>query len=198
MHTAELAGTVERDTAEPDVTELLRRAAAGHQGAWAELTRRYTPLLRARARRYRLQEADELDAIQTTWLRLAENVHRIHTPKHLAGWLATVISRECLLTLRRSARTVLADEVVLSVQDAAPGPEQTVIDAYSRAVVRDAVAELPPQRQALLGALFAGDGKPYTQIARDVGMPSGSLGPTRARTLTELRRILEQRGLTAA
>lgn len=179
-------------------TELLRLAAAGQQGAWAELVARYTPLLRARVRQYRLQEADGLDVMQTTWLRLAEHVDEIRTPEHLAGWLATVVSRECLRTLRAASRTTPVDEVFLTVPDTAAGPEQIVVDGFTRGALRAAVAELPPRRQALLGALFAEDRKPYAQIAQDFGMPIGSLGPTRARTLTELRGILERGGLTEA
>ena len=59
--------------------ELLRRAAAGHADAWAAIVARYTPMLQGRVRRYRLQDADAHDVIQVTWLRLAQNLDRIHT-----------------------------------------------------------------------------------------------------------------------
>lgn len=178
-----------------DPADLLRGVAAGRPGAWTELVRTYTPLLQARARRYRLQDADTLDAIQTTWVRLAENIHRIHTPEHLAGWLATVVSRECLRTLRRDSRTVSADEWFLARPDDRAGPESLAVDAAAAADLRSAMAELPAQRRSLLEALFAEDRKPYAEIAGDLGMPIGSLGPTRARSLLELRRLLECRGV---
>src|SRR4051794_8089569 len=90
---------------EPESTaELLRRTAGGDQAGWAELVHRYTPLLYARMRPYRLQQADQLDVVQTVWLRLAQHIHRIHTPEHLGGWLATVIARECQSLLRRARR----------------------------------------------------------------------------------------------
>jgi DNA-directed RNA polymerase specialized sigma24 family protein len=73
-----------------DPADLLRRAAAGHADAWAAIVARYTPVLRGRVRRYRLQDADAHDVIQVTWLRLAQHLDRIHTPEHLAGWLAAV------------------------------------------------------------------------------------------------------------
>jgi RNA polymerase sigma factor (sigma-70 family) len=186
-------------TADPTAeatADLLDRAAAGRPDAWAELTRRYTPLLRARAPRYRLQEADALDAIQTTWLRLAEHLHAIRSPDHLAGWLATVVGRECLRITTQRARTIVSDEVGLAEPNAGAGPEQAVVDAHLRRALRAALAELSPARRALVGALFADDRKPYAEIAREAGMPIGSLGPTRARALAELRRILERRGLT--
>lgn len=176
-------------------TELLRRAGADDPAAWSELVRRYTPLLRARAASHRLQEADALDAVQVTWLRLAEHAHRIHTPEHLAGWLATTMSRECLRILRHHGRMLTAEGVMAVEPDPGVGPEQAVIDDYVRRVLSDAVGELPPRLQRLVGELFGEERRPYAEIAREVRIPVGSIGPTRARTLNQLRGILERRGL---
>ena len=178
-----------------DPADRLRRAAAGHADAWAAIVARYTPVLRGRVRRYRLQDADAHDVIQVTWLRLAQHLDRIHTPEHLAGWLAAVASRECLRVLRDRARTVVIPDV--GPVDAGPGPEQLVVDEMDRAELRAAVAEalatLPPRRRELLAALFADDGRSYARIAREVGIPVGSIGPTRARALAHLRRLVERR-----
>lgn len=194
--------TIERPTAlfksleSADPADLLSRVAAGRSNAWAELVQTYTPLLRARVRRYQLQDADAFDVMQTTWVRLSENLDRIHTPQHLAGWLATVVSRECLRVLRMQSRTVLGDEFGLDQADEGQDPEQRAVDSADARELHTAIADLPPQRQALLAALFAGDGKSYAEIAHDLDIPVGSLGPTRARTLRELRRLLERRGVT--
>ncbi|MDQ4020382.1 MAG: hypothetical protein M3257_01845 [Actinomycetota bacterium] len=53
-------------------------------------------------RSFRLQEADALDAVQMTWLRLAENAHRVQFPEKLGGWLATTARRECLRIQRQA------------------------------------------------------------------------------------------------
>lgn len=180
-------------TTTPVITsdELLRRVADGRPGAWAELIARYTPLLRSRAARYRLQEADTLDVMQVTWVRLAENIGRIHTPEHLGGWLATVVSRECQKVGRERRRMVLVEGVGESDAAAEPGPEQRAIDNELAGRMRVAVAALPPRRRDLVLALFADERRPYARIARELGVPIGSLGPTRARTLRELRGMLE-------
>ncbi|MCX6464685.1 MAG: sigma-70 family RNA polymerase sigma factor [Pseudonocardiales bacterium] len=175
--------------------ELLRRVAAGHPGAWAELIDRYTPLLRSRTTRYRLQDADAHDVMQVTWMKLAENLDRIHTPEHLGGWLATVVSRECQRVARERGRVVLAEDAGESDPTPEAGPEQRAVEGDVAGLVRAAVAALPPRRRALVRALFAEDRRPYAEIARDLGMPIGSLGPTRARTLRELRGALELAGL---
>lgn len=179
-----------------DTTDLLAAAAARVPGAWTELVRRYTPLLRSRIAGFRLQEADALDVAQATWLRLAENVHRIHTPEHLGGWLATVVSRECIRVLRVGSRSVPAEEPVAAAVDPRPGPEQIAVDADVHAALRTALDALPARRRALMDALFTDDRRPYTEIALDLGMAVGSLGPTRARTLQDLRRRLELAGVS--
>lgn len=176
-------------------SDLLSAAAAGVPGAWNELVRRYTPLLRSRISGFRLQEADALDVAQATWMRLAENLHRIHTPEHLGGWLATVVQRECIRLLRHGSRALLVEEPLATAADQRPGPEDRLVDEETRAALRTALAALPPRRRALMDALFTDDRKPYTEIAQDLGMAVGSLGPTRARTLVDLRRLLDHAGV---
>jgi RNA polymerase sigma factor (sigma-70 family) len=179
-----------------DPTDLLRRAAAGQTDAWATIGARYTPMLRGRVRRYRLQDADVHDVVQVVWLRLAQNLDRIHTPAHLAGWLAAVASRECLRVLHEATRTVVSEEAGHAATDPESGPEQLAVDNVARAelhaAVDRAVATLPPRRRALLQALFAGDGRSYARISREIGIPLGSIGPTRARMLAQLRRQLDR------
>lgn len=180
-----------------DPTELLRSVAAGRPGAWAELVERYSPLLEARTRRYRLQEADAHDVVQTTWLRLAENLDRIHTPAHLAGWLSAVTSHECQRVVRDHRRTVATEEPGFPTTDSVDGPEQAAVDGDVRRVLQDALADLPPRRRALLVALFAEERRSYAEIAREHGLPIGSIGPTRARLLMLLRRSLAHSGIAA-
>ena len=182
------------ETTDHDVTDLLARASRGDQTAWTALNRRYAPLLWSRVRRYRLQEADGFDVVQTTWMRLAEHLDRIHTPEHLAGWLATVVSHECQRTLRLNSRALPTDDAASAAVEGSAGPEEQVVAAAVVAALRTAVAELPTQRRVLIETLFT-DGRPgYAQVARDLGVPIGSLGPTRARTLAELGRVLQRQG----
>src|SRR4051794_3846555 len=56
-----------------EIGELPARAARRDPLAWEEIVRRYSGLVWARVRSLRLQEADAVDAVQLTWLRLAEN-----------------------------------------------------------------------------------------------------------------------------
>ncbi len=184
----------------PDAAaELLRRAGAGDPRAWEEILHRYSGVVLARVRTYRLQDADALDAVQMTWLRLAENTHRIHHPERLAGWLATTAGRECLHILNQAKRTPTpTDELIDRVTDPVTNPEQRVIDAETAQILRNLVAELSPRRRRLLQALVYTDHpQPYTELAASTGIPVGSIGPTRERALCQLRKMLLRVGALA-
>ncbi|MGH3636839.1 MAG: RNA polymerase sigma factor, partial [Mycobacterium sp.] len=84
------------------IADLVLRISEGDAAAWDEILCRYGKLVSGTVRSFRLQEADALDAMQMTWLRLAENAHRVQFPEQLGGWLATTARRECLHILRQS------------------------------------------------------------------------------------------------
>ena len=94
-----------RTPSSTDIGELLARAARRDPLAWEEILRRYSGLVWARVRSCRLQDADVVDAVQMTWLRLAENCDRIEHPDRLGGWLTTTAYRECLRILRPTRQT---------------------------------------------------------------------------------------------
>jgi RNA polymerase sigma factor (sigma-70 family) len=176
-----------------NIASLLPRVANGDPRAWEEILHRYSTLVSATVRSFRLQEADTLDAIQTTWLRLAQNVHRIQHPDRLGGWLATTARRECLRILQHIRRTpILSTTVQENLTDPSTGPEQSAVDADIIRWLWKYVDELPPRRRAILQALFTNNATPYTKIATITGMPPGGIGPTRTRALQQLRQKLDQ------
>jgi RNA polymerase sigma factor (sigma-70 family) len=178
------------------VIDLLQGACDGDPAAWEEIVRRYRGRVFAKVRSFGLQDADAHDAVQMTWLRLAENCHRIQLPEHLGGWLATTASRECLRILRHQGRhPTVHDGAAEPVVDPSIGPEQRVVDAETAQRLWSLVATLSPRCQTLLGELFFDNPRPYAELARDTGIPAGSIGPTRARALIQLRCRLEGRGL---
>ncbi|HVE95697.1 MAG TPA: sigma-70 family RNA polymerase sigma factor, partial [Pseudonocardiaceae bacterium] len=140
-----------------------------------------------------LQDADTLDAVQTTWLRLAENAHRIRHPQRLGAWLATTARRECLRILRhitsisRSSPTLQEPATDLST-----GPEHITIEADTTQWLWQHVDKLPLRRRTLLRALFTDDPPPYAEIATITGIPPGGIGPTRNRALQQLRENLDK------
>jgi RNA polymerase sigma factor (sigma-70 family) len=169
------------------VARLLDAAGRGDQRAWDELVARYRDLVRAITRSYRLQDADACDAEQRTWLRLVEHRGTVRDPERLGGWLATTTSRECLRILRE--RRAGAPVEVEAVPDPAGDVEERVVDALTVDRLWALVATLPPRSRLVMRALFGGEARPYAEVSAATGIPIGSLGPTRARVLEQLRSL---------
>jgi RNA polymerase sigma factor (sigma-70 family) len=184
-----------------EVTGLVRRAAQGDQRAWQGIVDEYSGLVWSVARGFRLDEAQMADAVQTTWLRLVEHLTEIREPERLPGWLRTTTRRTCLATARQSLREQPVDAAEQSaawdhgghLDDA--GPETSAVRQDQQVLVRRAVATLPPRHRALLGMLVSSPPVSYEEISAGLGIPVGSIGPTRARILGRLRTALETAGL---
>jgi RNA polymerase sigma factor (sigma-70 family) len=174
--------------------DLLLRIGDGEPAAWVEIHRQHEKLVSTMVRSFRLQEADALDAVQMTWLRLAENAHRIQFPEQLGAWLATTARRECLRIVRQAKPAASGAIGIASetVADPSMGPEQRVIDADTSRTLWKLVAELSPRRRTLLQTLFTDNPRSYAEVADAAGIPPGGIGPTRARALQQLRRRLNE------
>lgn len=174
-----------------NVADLLARANDGDQAAWEEIVRRYDKLVLATVRSFRLQDADTLDAVQTTWLRLAENTHHLLWPERLGSWLVTTARHECLRILRHAKLPQDPIETMTdTIADPSPGPEQQALEADTAQTLWNLVEELPPRQRTLLRALFTSHPRPYAEVARTAGIPPGAIGPTRKRALRQLRNRL--------
>jgi len=170
-------------------TELVDAARAGDAEAWNHLVRRFLPLVRGVINRVRLSPADAADVNQTVWLRLVEHLDDLRDPRALPGWLATTARREALRAIDAKRRVSPVDpqeggmERIASIGEI----DDLVLAAERAQAVRDGLAELPAQRRRLLELLVAEPPLTYDEISRTLGIPIGSIGPTRARALGQLR-----------
>jgi RNA polymerase sigma factor (sigma-70 family) len=172
------------------VGERVRLARAGDPGAWDQIVRRFDGMLRAVVGRYRLSSTDAADVRQTTWLRLAENLDRLEDPARLGAWLATTARREAVRTLRSLARE-LPDEEPREPRDRDVTPvDRRLVLADRDSELWSAFSRLSVRDQRLLRMLVAEPRRSYEEIATALGMPIGSIGPTRGRALERLRREL--------
>lgn len=172
------------------VTELAHAAAAGDQDAWNRLVDRYMPLVRSVIRSYGLTGQDAEDVNQTLWLRLVEHLGDIREPRALPGWISTTTRNECVKLVRGARRTVPMDTTLESDTRAAVDRvpvDQELLRAERHQVLLEAFAELPDNQRELLLLLLVDPPLPYTEVSRRLGMPIGSIGPTRARALRRLR-----------
>jgi RNA polymerase sigma factor (sigma-70 family) len=185
---------------ETSLSRLVHDAKLGDHRAWDALVARYGGMVWAVARAHRLGDADAADASQATWLKLLEHVGDVKDPKALGGWLATTARRECLRILRHSARVdPLADVGGRdAIADGGPELDEGLLTSERDDHLWCAFETLAPRDQALLRMLAADPAPSYEEIGAALGMPIGSIGPTRARALVRLRRAVDRLGVPAA
>ena len=174
------------------VTDLVMCAREGGQRAWDAIVERYASLVWSICRRYRLDSADAADASQAVWLQLVDHIGQIRDPAALPGWLATTTARECARLVRVAHKTSPPGCHVLDAGDI-PDSQAALADdellaAERHAALREALATLPPPYQHLMALLAQDPPLPYAQISARLGIPAGSIGPTRSRCLAKLRR----------
>jgi RNA polymerase sigma factor (sigma-70 family) len=179
-------------TLERTTTELLRLAVDGDRDAWGQLMRRFEPAVSAVINSFRLQEADARDVAQRTWMQLFEHHNKIREPEAVGGWLRTTAKHECLRILRDQQRVrPLFDLRADELPDATVDVERHAVDAEMVRHVRGLLRGLPARSVTLICSLFQDSPPCYSELAADIGIPIGSIGPTRARALRSLRQLLE-------
>jgi RNA polymerase sigma factor (sigma-70 family) len=166
--------------------ELVRRARAGDEAAWAALTERYSGMLWAIARAYGLGPADAADVVQLAWLRLVEHIGALRRPERVGAWLAVTARREAARTLRHRGRSgELPPEALPD-----PATPDTVLAGRERLrAVLEAIGALPGLCRQMLRLLATSP--TYAEVSAALDIPVGSVGPARARCLASLRKRLE-------
>ena len=180
-------------------TGLADRAAAafdayrdGDEQRMAELVDLLTPLLWHSARGWGASHDGARDAVQTTWLKLVDKADTVRDPQAVLGWLLTTLRRTVIAAARRQRDVTIdltAPEQDREADD--PGPAELAQLGEHQQVLWGHVRELDERCRHLLRVVAFAERPDYARIATDLGMPVGSIGPTRGRCLAKLRRQLE-------
>lgn len=183
------------DGAGPDraarLAEGLARAQRGDVGALDGVVRELNPLLWHVARAQGLAQEDAADVVQITWMELLKRLHEIRSPQALTAWLVTTTRRQAWHTRSRLRRQVGLEPE--AADRAAEGPldvaELIAAEERQRVLWRH-IQRLSERCRALLRIVAFADRPDYAAVAEALGMPRGSIGPTRGRCLAKLREML--------
>lgn len=152
--------------------------------------KRYERLVWSVLGRYGIREEDRQDAFQTTFVALFRSLGSIENPETLPKWLAVTAAREARhLAVKGSRVSDNLDEFTELLRDGAVSPEEVAIQMQEASSVHDGLARIDARCQELLTRSFIKD-QEYGEISREMGLPIGSIGPTRARCLEKLRKLL--------
>ena len=170
----------------------FERWTAGDAVALDELVLVMTPVLWHVVRAYRLSSEVAEDVVQTTWLALVRSREAIQEATAVGGWLTTTARREAWRVAKATGRGIPVedDELARRLPDE-ESPESEVVRRDGDDRLWDAVEKLSERCQALLRIVAFEHRPDYTTIAANLGMPVGSIGPTRGRCLSKLRALIQ-------
>jgi RNA polymerase sigma factor (sigma-70 family) len=198
-----MAGRAKRPAAERDGWDdarLVQACRDGDEEAWAVLIERYRRLIYSIAVRYGAQPADAADIFQAVCLEWYAELPKLRKVESLRSWLISVATHEAFRWKQRvrrlSVREGSAEDAEATV--AAP-PQPDLIEMSQREqTLRDAVQGLPVRCREMVTLLFFSDPPlPYAEVARTLGLATGSIGFIRGRCLKKLQRALQAAGFDA-
>jgi len=184
--------------------ELIAACLKGEKGAWDTLISRYAALIYSTCRRLDLSAADTEDVVQDVCIILLDHLADLRDVAKLSSWLISTTKREVWRYQRRKG-IKLASELGESewALDSAEGihtpmaesPETEFLAIEEQQLVRQGMEKLQDRCRHLLKRLYGTDDPPsYADLADELSLPVGSIGPTRARCLQQLRKMLAELG----
>ncbi|MCC6745370.1 MAG: sigma-70 family RNA polymerase sigma factor [Acidobacteria bacterium] len=184
-------------------SDLIDQCLAGDDAAWRELISRYQGLIYSVPRRMGLSPEASADIFQCVCVLLYQRLGTIRDPARLGGWLLTTASREAIRASRRAKRTVSleneredgASSTDSDLPDVRPLADEDREKLERAQLLRSALSEMSDRCRTLLEAFLNDDDANYRDVARRLGIPIGSIGPTRARCFAKLKEMLAVRGL---
>ena len=181
---------------QPD-QQLIENCRQGHKDAWQQILTRYERLVFSIPLNYGLTHANAADICQNTFVTLVEHLDRLRPDSNLGAWLATVARRHTLRHFRKHKREVLGDSEDVAESSFLLGiMDSDAIAHWEQVAWLNQGLEFLDQRcRELLLLLYFSDEQPaYEEVAAQLGLRVGSIGPIRGRCLDRLRDILVEKG----
>jgi RNA polymerase sigma factor (sigma-70 family) len=173
------------------IADLVNAAREGSDDALGRIVTELSPLLWHVARAAGLGSGDAEDVLQTVWVRLLSHLDGIRTSAALTSWLVVTTRREAWRVRAEGRRQLPIDEEWLgTLPDPGPGSEEQIITDDQRRALWVTIGQLSRRCQELLRIIAFVPRPDYQAVAAELGMPVGSVGPTRGRCLAKLRALL--------
>ena len=133
--------------------ELVLKAQANDEGAFAELMRRTSPVCMRLAMSILRDRQDAEDELQNSYLSAWRHVGQFERESRFSTWMSRIVVNHCLMRLRklRSKRFVYLDDLEpeenvrpMELADTGAGPEAMLGADEVSAVLRREIQRLPP------------------------------------------------------
>jgi RNA polymerase sigma factor (sigma-70 family) len=174
---------------------LIKECLKGNQDAWSALIRKYRNLIHSIPLKYGLSRDDAADIFQQVCVQLLTALPQIREPKSLTAWIIKVTSHACFRWTRYESRfkAVAAGQTLNEPFVSIDLPDPLAAELEREQMLREALGQVAPRCRELLRMLFyEKPAVPYEEVARKLGLATGSIGFTRMRCLKRLRQVLEE------
>ncbi|HEX8734356.1 MAG TPA: sigma-70 family RNA polymerase sigma factor [Pyrinomonadaceae bacterium] len=177
--------------------ELIERARGGSEAAWESIVYKYQNLLFSIPLRAGLRRDLAADVLQEVFTTLFQKIETLEKPEFLRAWLVTTTQHKTIHLIHRETRgrpksiDELESSIGFEVLDPQALPDESLIQIEQEKQIEDALAAIDERCRRLLTLLYLSQNQvPYAEIARMLDIPLGSIGPTRARCLEKLIKLL--------
>lgn len=177
--------------------ELINSCKSGDETAWEEIVFRYQNLIFSIARRSGLSKDLASEVLQEVFLALLQKVRDIEKPEFLKAWLITTTRHKIIRLIEREKLGIVEhleemnEDSVNTIPDSSLPTDEVLTKLEREQQVEAAISILDERCRSLLKLLYYEDEPlPYSDIARELNISLGSIGPTRARCLKKLMKLL--------
>jgi len=185
----------EKQKAWPD-RRLVSECLNGNEEAWNALIDKYKRLIYSIPVKYGFSPDEATDIFQAVCLELLTELPKLRKAEALPKWIIQITSHKCFHTKKDKLRTETADPEDPAFEQSVPARAESVLrEAEDEQRLRDVLSALPDRCQEMLRMLFFEEPPlPYDQVARRLGIATGSIGFIRQRCLDRARKELEKAG----
>jgi RNA polymerase sigma factor (sigma-70 family) len=176
---------------------LVAECRKGNQNAWSALIEKYKNLIFSVPIKFGLSREDAADIFQAVCLDLLSDLPQLREPRALPKWLMQMSFHKCL-RWKKQKLVLFDDPLEIESQSEASSeelPEEMMYQVQREQMLRDAVASLAPRCHRMIAMLFfENPARPYQEVAKELGIATGSIGFIRGRCLRLLRQRLQKEG----
>ena len=176
----------------------MRECLKGNENAWTALIDKYKKLIYSIPFKYGASPDDAADIFQSVCVELFAELSRVRKTAALRGWIITVTTHQSFHWKRRHLKRMDLEQANPSVDELEANlvvPPEVADDIEREQMLREATARLSPRCQEMIRLLFYAEPPlPYREVARRLGLATGSVGFIRGRCLQRLKKTLQAMG----
>ena len=175
---------------------LVASCLKGDQRAWERLIDKYKRLIFSIPLKYGASQEDAADVFQAVCIEVFNSLPNLNNVHSLRSWLITVSVRQAYRWRKAQSHDIELDAMEIDLPEKkAFSPTEALAQVQQEQIVREVVGKLPPRCAELVKMLFFEQPPlPYAEVARRLGLATGSIGFIRGRCLERLRKTLLEFG----